>query len=313
MRQHFHSCSRCTNTITSITPVDDGRAMAKLKLKSALRPLGYEKYLTRPTKCDTCKKDLTIKIKEKGSGKYWKSCRTCLEKKTASKRKRASATPFSIADTAETTKKKRNTNYNPGAVRPSLSLFSSESQQPASTSGPEHTPSPDTVPTVQSATTSYLMKQSDESDFDVAMSRPQRDFERSRSQSPSQASMEARTFMFRHVFAQAFRDDFQKRIRASKRAEISNNEAPEKSSRVVVLKLPRTKICSVCAETLPWKRFPKLADCEHDPEVCSGCFLLWLKQQMESVTNILCPSSGCSHAITHEDVRKNAPQDVFTR
>lgn len=269
--------------------------------------------LSLQIRCDTCKNKFTIEDEHDLSNKYWMNCWTCRERQTAPTRKRASATPFSIANTTETTKKRRNTNYNPDAVTPSLSLSLSESQQPASTLGPEHTPSPDTVPTVQSATTLDPMKQSDESDLDVAMSRPQRDLERSRSQSPSQASMEAQTFMFRHVFAQAFRDDFQKRIRGSERAELSNNEASEESSWVVVLKLPEMKICSVCAETLPSKRFPKLADCRHDPEVCSECFLIWLKQQMESVTDILCPSSGCSHVITHEDVRKNAPQDVFTR
>jgi hypothetical protein len=288
--------------------------MAKLKL--TLPPLGYESDLTRPTrnvrtvdrstsitvpslqsKCDTCKKDLTIKVKDRGSGKYLKDCTTCLAQKTASKRKRASSTPFSIVHTAGTTKKMRNTKYTPEAVRPSLSLSSSETQQPASTLGPEHAPSPDTVPMVQSATTSDLEENSDDAKVELVTERPRgrRD-----------------PIMFRKVSQQAPQDDLLKRIR-DRRAEIKNNEASKESSRVVVLKLPKEKVCSVCAETLPWKHFPKLADCEHDPEVCSGCFLLWLKQQVESVTNILCPSSGCSHSITHEDARKNAPQDVFTR
>jgi hypothetical protein len=206
---------------------------------------------SQQSKCDTCKNDLTIEDKHKGSDKYWKNCRTCRERKTASKRKRkAPSTSSTIVATTDTTKKRRKTYRNPGAIRQAL----------------------------------------------------QQVIERIGRNKRAETSND-----------KAFRDDLLKRTRENRRAEISNNEASEESSRVVVLKLPKENVCSVCAETLPWQRFPRLADCEHDPDVCDGCFLLWLKQQMESVTNVLCPSSGCNHAITHEDVRLNTPQDVFTR
>ena len=266
------------------------------------------------SECNTCTNPLTIEDKFKGSDQYWKDCRTCREGTTGSKRKRRapSTSPWIVA-TTELTKKKRNTDYNSDAFRQSSPAFSSETQQPASILGPEHTPSPDTVSLLQSNTASNPIELSDESDVEILMRRPQRDFERSRSQSPSQPKMEAQTSMLSDNFALESMSDFHERINKTERAETSNNEASEESSRVVILKLPKQKVCSVCVETLPWQRFPRLADCEHDPDVCNECFVLWLKQQMKSVTNVLCPSSGCSHVITHEDVRKNAQQDVFTR
>lgn len=224
----------------------------------------------------------------------------------------------------------------------SSSLSSSETQQPASTSEPEHTPSPDTVPSVQSATISSPKKQSDghdveifdgeTSDVEIVMQESpslasigtstlmfrhvstQAFRDAFQEEPPSQASTEASTLMFRHLSIRVFRETFQEGTNEKKTAETNNNNnAPEKSSKVMVWKQPKEEVCSVCAEMLPWQHFPKFADCEHDPDVCDGCFLLWLKQQMESVTNVPCPSSGCSRTITHEDVRKNTPQDVFTR
>ncbi|RYN26206.1 hypothetical protein AA0115_g7206 [Alternaria tenuissima] len=270
--------------MTGITPADDGT-------------VDYPTSITVPSlqsRCDTCKNDLTIDDKHKGSDKYWKNCRTCRERKTASKRKRTPSTSSSSVATTDTTKKKRNTDYNADAF---MSLLLGEAKQPASTLEPEHTSSPDIVPSVQSATTSDLEENSDDAEVELATERPQGQRD---------------PIMFRNVSQQAPQDDLLKRIR-DRRAEMKNNEASEVSSRVVVLKLPKGKVCSVCAETLPWQRFPRLADCEHDRDVYDECFLLWLKQQMESVTNVLCPSSGCNHAITHEDVRMNTPQDVFTR
>jgi hypothetical protein len=217
------------------------------------------------------------------------------------------------------------------AYRQSSSLSSIETQQPASTSGPEHTPSPDTVPSVQSATISSPKKQSDGHDVEIVTQESpslasigtstlmfrhvstQAFRDAFQQESPSQASTEAPTLMFRHLSIRAFRETFQEGTNEKKTTKTNNNNTPGKSSRIVVWKQPKEKVCSVCAETLPWQHFPRFADCEHDPDVCDECFLLWLKQQVESVTNVLCPSSGCSHTISHEDVRKNTPQDVFTR
>ncbi|CAN9129588.1 unnamed protein product [Alternaria alternata] len=243
-------------------------------------------------------------------------------------------------------KKKRDTRHRSDAVKQCSSLSSSETQQAAPTSGPKHNPSPlmppsmpptpqrqqpddeddeddeddlysspppDPVPSMQSATILNPKEQSDEYDVEIVES-VFPDFEILMQESPSQASTGAPLLMFRHLSPQAFRETFQERTNDKKRAETNNNNnAPGKSTRTMLWKQPKERVCSVCAEMLPWQHFPRFADCEHDPEVCDECFLLWLKQQMESVTNVLCPSSGCSCTITHEDVRKNTPQDVFTR
>jgi hypothetical protein len=271
------------------------------------------------SECNTCKSHLTIEDKIKGFKMYWSNCKTCRGERTGSKRRRAPSTSSSIVATTEMTKKKRNTDYNSDAFRQSSPFSSSETEQPASTLEPEHTSSTDVVPSVQSATTSDLEENSDDAKVELVTERPQgqRDpimFRKVSQQAPQDDLLKRiRDRRAEIKNNEAFQDDLLRRTRGNRRAKISNNEASEVSSRVVVLKLPKEKVCSVCAETLSWKRFPRLADCKHDPDVCNECFLLWLKQQMESVTNILCPSSGCSHAITHEDVRKNAPQDVFTR
>jgi E3 ubiquitin-protein ligase RNF14 len=166
---------------------------------------------------------------------------------------------------------------------------------------------------VQSATISSPKKQSDGHDVDI-LDGETSDVEIVMQESTSLASIGTSTLMFRHLSIRAFRETFQEGNNEKKTAETNNNNnAPEKSSKVMVWKQPKEKVCSVCAEMLPWQHFPKFADCEHDPDICHGCFLLWLKQQMESVTNVLCPSSGCSRTITHEDVHKSTPQDVFTR
>jgi hypothetical protein len=73
--------------------------------------------------------------------------------------------------------------------------------------------------------------------------------------------------------------------------------------------------CSVCAESFPIQAFPSLIACSHEPSVCHECFLAWLDQRMASTTweQIVCPSSGCSTIVGHDDVKSYAPADVFTR
>ncbi|KAF2126738.1 hypothetical protein P153DRAFT_406986 [Dothidotthia symphoricarpi CBS 119687] len=73
--------------------------------------------------------------------------------------------------------------------------------------------------------------------------------------------------------------------------------------------------CSVCAELHPTRDFPSLSACTHEPEVCQDCFLEWLELQIDSTTweSIQCPSSDCSNQITHEDVLKYTPENVFAR
>jgi hypothetical protein len=78
---------------------------------------------------------------------------------------------------------------------------------------------------------------------------------------------------------------------------------------------PSERECSVCAESFAVKDYPGLMACEHASDVCHGCLLQWIDQQMASTSweQITCPSNGCKNPITHDDVKTHTPQDVFTR
>jgi hypothetical protein len=76
-----------------------------------------------------------------------------------------------------------------------------------------------------------------------------------------------------------------------------------------------TPECSVCGENFSLEDFPHLGACSHEPRVCQECFLGWLDQRMASTTweQIQCPSSGCTNVVSHDDIKKYAPAETFTR
>ncbi|KAH5324355.1 hypothetical protein HBI12_092230 [Parastagonospora nodorum] len=78
---------------------------------------------------------------------------------------------------------------------------------------------------------------------------------------------------------------------------------------------PQDPDCSICADTFKIQDLVSLCGCSHEPEVCQECFLGWLTQEMDSTAwdRIACPSSVCEKMISHEDVRANAPADIFNR
>lgn len=75
------------------------------------------------------------------------------------------------------------------------------------------------------------------------------------------------------------------------------------------------KECSVCGEPALQNEFVKLSACTHEPDTCKECFLRWIDSQFEITTweRMQCPSSGCNQNITHDDVQKDASDEVFTR
>lgn len=99
----------------------------------------------------------------------------------------------------------------------------------------------------------------------------------------------------------------------SKRRKISKTDANTDLSQPSLELHDRE--CSVCAETYSARNFPSLSTCTHEPEVCQDCFVEWLRGQMESMSwdSIGCPSSECNNQVTHQDVIKYAPEDMFTR
>ncbi|KAH6625336.1 hypothetical protein C7974DRAFT_434463 [Boeremia exigua] len=87
---------------------------------------------------------------------------------------------------------------------------------------------------------------------------------------------------------------------------------PEKPTSTIV---PEEIDCSICAEPIMAKDLSALSACTHAPEVCHECFLEWLRQQMEykSWERLECPVAGCNNTVTHDDVKRLAPDDVFAR
>jgi hypothetical protein len=73
--------------------------------------------------------------------------------------------------------------------------------------------------------------------------------------------------------------------------------------------------CSICVDYFPLQDFVKLSSCHHPADFCHQCFVTWLIQEMEtkSYEQIKCPSSGCGNKVSHDDVKKSAPPDIFTR
>lgn len=71
--------------------------------------------------------------------------------------------------------------------------------------------------------------------------------------------------------------------------------------------------CSVCGDSSPVQDYPSLMACEHIPDVCQECFIQWLDQQMQGSERASCPSSGCTNAITHDDVQRYASREMYTR
>jgi uncharacterized protein YceK len=233
-----------TNMMTSAASANDG----------TVDPSIWTIVTHSQQKCGTCKNDLTIDDKKKGSSEHWKNCQTCREKATASQRKRraSKAGPTTDANTG-TQEKRRKKNFDRShAIKdlPSLLPFDDQHLAPAS---------------------------------------------------------------YRPGFAQVTGDDNRILAQEGDKAQTSIDKVSDKPTKPTVLKPVTEKECSTCAEPLPVEKFPDLADCNHDTDFCRGCFLRWLGDKMGNATTVTCPSSGCSHAVTHEDVRRHAPQDVFTR
>lgn len=110
-------------------------------------------------------------------------------------------------------------------------------------------------------------------------------------------------------FPASGQDVVQNRLLARILARKSRHSKP-----ITQVKATKTE-CSVCADLFTAQDFIKLTACTHQPDICKQCFLGWLNSQLDSTTweNIQCPSSSCSQAVTHADVKAYASDDLFTR
>jgi hypothetical protein len=73
--------------------------------------------------------------------------------------------------------------------------------------------------------------------------------------------------------------------------------------------------CTVCGDTFPASEFPQLQACSHNPRVCRECFSGWLISQVghTSWNRIVCPSDGCGVLVGHDDMKKLASEEMYTR
>lgn len=72
--------------------------------------------------------------------------------------------------------------------------------------------------------------------------------------------------------------------------------------------------CTVCVDTFPLDDYPSLAACQHETNICQGCFANWVAEQLNETAwdKIECLSSERSTRLTHDDVRPNV-SEVFSR
>jgi hypothetical protein len=73
--------------------------------------------------------------------------------------------------------------------------------------------------------------------------------------------------------------------------------------------------CSVCSEEHDSGDVPRLENCLHEPRVCQGCFANWLTSQVGNTSwdRIVCPSDGCGVLVSHEEMKRLASDDTYTR
>ncbi|KAF1955577.1 hypothetical protein CC80DRAFT_369270, partial [Byssothecium circinans] len=99
--------------------------------------------------------------------------------------------------------------------------------------------------------------------------------------------------------------------------KVSKNPFPRKSRFLQVLPQPRLKLSESvrCAETFLIQDFPSLSQCTHAPEVCLGCMLNWWDTELGDTVwdQIACPTNGCEHLLTHDDVKKYASTEFYDR
>jgi hypothetical protein len=115
------------------------------------------------------------------------------------------------------------------------------------------------------------------------------------------------------------------RIRAMQRAEDirpyhESGQAAQVKDRFASFTKPPTRHnaeldCSVCGNTYGVQNFPHIERCSHEPRVCQECFANWLTSQVVNISwdRIVCPSTGCGVLVAHEEMKKLATTETWTR
>lgn len=76
-----------------------------------------------------------------------------------------------------------------------------------------------------------------------------------------------------------------------------------------------TRECAVCGDQAPISERPSLAQCEHAPRTCAGCYADWVTAQLEgsSWKEAKCPESGCRTILTYYEIRQVATTSTFEK
>jgi len=250
-----------------------------------------------PPKCTICKSDLTIRDKQKTTKNYWKNCQSCRDKmKTAaSNRKRllmpASSTIDSTTSIPEKKQKKR-----PAEVPKPRSRFRRFPRTVLSRAAPRKN--------------NFAL--SDESPSTRAFLDGLFGLDSGWSHPDAEGQIQHGSSNF-ELIGKIKNPSIEQRDTGKENARTVIEKSANEPHNSTFTQQSNERECTSCADSVPVKAFPSLEGCDHDHDVCQECFVQWLNQRMASGESVTCPSSGCTNTVTHADVRKHAPRDVFTR
>lgn len=227
--------------------------------------------------CGTCKRLLGPRIdKQKSTGKFWRNCKSCRDRQTASKRKAKGLSlmgPLAL-------KRKR-------TMLKECNVGESNSGRSASQYRRKLCPTDELLRKIEEDERRERMAKAEEKQAGLPNITPG---DYTRPEQPNKAN---------EITTTSVKEVDQDQIHAN------DDQEPETKDRE----------CAVCTESFPVPDYPSLIACSHEPNVCQRCFLEWLNDRMASTTweKILCPMSECTSSISHDDIKTYAPADVFTR
>ncbi|EDU50409.1 conserved hypothetical protein [Pyrenophora tritici-repentis Pt-1C-BFP] len=88
----------------------------------------------------------------------------------------------------------------------------------------------------------------------------------------------------------------------SKKSRDSEKKAPK-----------RSRDCVVCGDSVQIVDLPSLADCDHQPETCTGCYSGWIAAQLQESgwREVKCPGDGCKVQLSYQEIQAYASPKTF--
>lgn len=250
-----------------------------------------------PPKCTICKSDLTIRDKQKTTKNYWKNCQSCRDKmKTAaSNRKRLLTPASSTIDSTTNTSAKKQKKKLAKVVKPNVEFRRFPRTVPSKTTPRKNSIAlSDESPSTRAFFDGLFGLDSGWSD-------------------PDAEGLIQHGSSNSELIGKIKNPSIEQRDIGKEKARTVIGKSANEPHNSTFTQQSNERECSSCADSVPVKGFPSLEGCDHDHDICQECFIQWLNQRMASEESVTCPSSGCTNTVTHADVRKHAPRDVFTR